>query len=184
MSARMSATVWLFKSSGSCQYLCLHAKKNLINEVKHIKRFFILDDCRNPSLQWSDYSHLQYLYCLVKGPSDIYIQNKGISQGKGKDIYTHSHIAHISNRNMSTVMYSIKYAIINHSGQWYGTLRRRGGKKRWIITKNGTGQKRNPVKGIMEVSEKEGHRSKRGKAICSWGIIAVMCVGPTDPLEQ
>lgn len=50
--------------------------------------------------------------------------------------------------------------------------------------KNGTGQKRNPVKGIMEVSEREGHRSKRGKAICSWGIIAVMCVGPTDPLEQ
>lgn len=50
--------------------------------------------------------------------------------------------------------------------------------------KTGTGQKRNPVKGIMEVSEKEGHRSKRGTAICSWGIIAVMCVGPADPLEQ
>lgn len=48
----------------------------------------------------------------------------------------------------------------------------------------GTGQKRNPVKGIMEVSEKEGHRSKRGTAICSRGIIAVMCVGPADPLEQ
>lgn len=50
--------------------------------------------------------------------------------------------------------------------------------------KTGAGQKRNPVKGIMEVSEKEGHRSKRGTAICSWGIIAVMCVGPADLLEQ
>lgn len=155
-------------------------------QSKTCKKGFLLDDCKNPSLRWSDYVQLQYLYGPVKGPSVIHIQNEGISQaqGKGKDIYTHSHIAHNSNRNMSTVMYSIKYAIINHSGQWYGTLRRRGGKKRWIITKNGTGQKGNPVKGIMEVSEKEGHRSKHGKAICSWGIIAVMCVGPTDPLEQ
>lgn len=108
----------------------------------------------------------------------------GILQEQGSNLLLPSDCQRLQEKYVN---HRLLYQICNYQSPspmiWH-LKRNKGGKKRWIITKNGTGQKRNPVKGIMEVSEREGHRSKRGTAICSWGIIAVMCVGPADPLEQ